>query len=128
MRLYDGGKIIAGLVIFIGLLTFPIWWNHGGEKSIPNPEKPKNGATECVKDVEYMRTTHMKLLNDWRDEVVRDGERKDLVIQGVTYEKSLQNGCMKCHASKKKFCDECHDFTAVKPYCWDCHIQPEETT
>lgn len=124
--MYDGGKIIAGVVIFVGLLTFPIWWNHGGKETLPNPEKPK-GVTECVKDAEYMRSTHMKLLNDWRDEVVREGERADIIIQGHTYEKSLQNGCMKCHTSKKKFCDECHNFTAVKPYCWDCHIQPEET-
>ncbi len=29
---------------------------------------------------------------------------------------SLQNGCMKCHSNKKKFCDECHNYMAVKPY------------
>jgi hypothetical protein len=39
---------------------------------------------------------------------------------------SLQNGCMRCHSNKKKFCDECHNYMAVKPYCWDCHIQPKE--
>jgi len=39
---------------------------------------------------------------------------------------SLQNGCMTCHSNKKKFCDECHNYMAVVPYCWDCHIQPKE--
>ncbi len=126
--MYDGGKIIAGLAFFVVLCAFPILWNHGGEETVPNPEKPKNGATECVKDVEFMRSSHMQLLNDWRDEVVRDGERDDLTIQGQVYEKSLQNGCLKCHSNKVKFCDECHNFAAVYPYCWDCHVIPEETT
>jgi hypothetical protein len=39
---------------------------------------------------------------------------------------SLQNGCMQCHSNKKKFCDECHNYLSVKPFCWDCHIQPAE--
>ena len=38
---------------------------------------------------------------------------------------SLQNECMRCHSNKKKFCDECHNYMAVKPYCWDCHIAAE---
>jgi len=33
---------------------------------------------------------------------------------------------MHCHSNKKKFCDECHNYMAVKPFCWDCHIQPRE--
>ncbi|MBW2266037.1 MAG: hypothetical protein JRF28_07735 [Deltaproteobacteria bacterium] len=41
---------------------------------------------------------------------------------------SLQNTCMSdnCHAKKTEFCDQCHDYTAVEPYCWDCHIVPKE--
>ena len=27
-----------------------------------------------------------------------------------------------CHANKAEFCDRCHNYAAVKPYCWDCHI------
>jgi cytochrome c oxidase subunit 2 len=38
---------------------------------------------------------------------------------------SLQNTCMHCHSNKQKFCDECHTYVAVKPYCWDCHIAPK---
>ena len=33
--------------------------------------------------------------------------------------------CMSCHANKDKFCDRCHDYLAVKPYCWDCHVEPQ---
>jgi hypothetical protein len=69
----------------------------------------------------------MKVLDDWRDEVLRDGDRTPVEVDGVKYEKSLMNGCMKCHTEKKKFCDECHTYTSVKPYCWDCHFLPKET-
>jgi hypothetical protein len=69
----------------------------------------------------------MKLLNDWRDGALRDGDRAPIIIDGVEYDKSLMNGCMKCHTDKKKFCDECHVYASVKPYCWDCHFLPKET-
>ena len=42
------------------------------------------------------------------------------------YEMSLQNTCMECHTSKKEFCDQCHDYMAVAPFCWDCHVAPKE--
>ncbi len=126
MPMYDGGKIITGLAIFVGLMIFPVWYNSiGGAAHVPNPEKPV-GVKHCVQSKEYMRGSHMVLLNNWRDEVIRDGKREAIVVDGVKYDKSLMNGCMKCHASKVKFCDECHNYAAVKPYCWDCHIQPKE--
>ncbi len=124
--MYDGGKIIPGLIIFVGLVTFPIWYNGGKAGDVPKPEKPA-GVTQCVADTEYMRTTHMKMLNDWRDDIVREGGPRTVEVAGVSYPRSLQNGCMKCHTNKQKFCDSCHVYAAVKPYCWDCHIVPEET-
>ena len=75
---------------------------------------------------EFMRAEHMQILNNWRDAVVRDGDRDQIIISGQKYDKSLQNGCMKCHSNKKDFCDKCHNYVAVKPYCWDCHIAPKE--
>jgi len=33
---------------------------------------------------------------------------------------------MKCHSNKKEFCDKCHNYMAVVPYCWSCHIAPKE--
>ncbi len=125
--MYDLGKIIPGLIVFVGLVSFPIWYNGGNAGDIPKPEKPVN-AKECVAATQYMRTTHMQMLNIWRDDVVReDGARKGATVSGTEYQRSLQNGCMKCHTSKKKFCDACHVYTAVTPYCWDCHIAPQET-
>lgn len=125
--MYDKGKIIPGLIVFVGLVTFPIWYgfsNAGGP--LPNPEKPTN-AKECVESTEYMRSSHMVLLNEWRDDIVRSGgTRKGATPDGTEYVKSLQKGCMNCHTSKKRFCDECHNYASVQPYCWDCHLQPKE--
>ena len=125
--MYDKGKIIPGLIVFVGLITFPIWYGFGaGEGHFPQPEKPTN-SEKCVKPVEFMRSSHMVLLNEWRDDIVRSGgTRKGTTEEGIEYIRSLQKGCMNCHTSKKKFCDECHTYASVNPYCWDCHIQPKE--
>ncbi|OIP44026.1 MAG: cytochrome C [Deltaproteobacteria bacterium CG_4_10_14_3_um_filter_60_8] len=125
--MYDLGKIIPGLIVFVGLVSFPIWYNGGDAGAIPKPEKPVL-AKECVADIQYMRTTHMQLLMAWRDDIVREGgARTWATARGTEYNRSLQSGCMKCHTSKKKFCDTCHEYAAVTPYCWDCHIAPQET-
>jgi hypothetical protein len=124
--MYDSGKVFIGLAVFITLILFPIWFNFGGAETLPNPQLPKD-YKQCVESVDFMRSSHMKLLNQWRDEVVRSGKREFIEIAGQKHEKSLQNGCMKCHTSKVKFCDQCHNYAAVNPYCWDCHIQPKET-
>jgi hypothetical protein len=42
--MYDTGKIIPGLIIFVGLITFPIW-SQGG-KAAPAPE-PKLDTPYC---------------------------------------------------------------------------------
>ncbi|MBU0674442.1 MAG: sulfate reduction electron transfer complex DsrMKJOP subunit DsrJ [Proteobacteria bacterium] len=125
--MYDNNKIIPGLIVFVGLITFPIWYGFGSAGHLPIPEKSTK-SKECVESVEYMRTSHMVLLNTWRDGIVRMGEtRHGETADGTPYVRSLQKGCMNCHTSKKKFCDECHTYASVKPYCWDCHLQPKET-
>ncbi len=125
--MYDSGKILTGLAIFVLFVTFPIWYNHGDAGAVPKVEKAANNATQCVRPVDEMRSEHMQLLNEWRDDVLRTGDRSFAVeVDGKKYQKSLMNTCMKCHTSKKKFCDECHDYASVSPYCWDCHVAPED--
>ena len=124
--MYDGGKIITGLFIFVLLVTFPIWYNHGNAGAVPEVQLPKV-AKECVLPAADMRAKHMQLLNAWRDEVLRTGDRSfNVEIAGKEYQKSLMNTCMQCHTSKKKFCDQCHSYASVTPYCWDCHVAPVE--
>jgi len=128
-QMYNQGKIISGLVIFIVLITFPFWYNLG--KAAPAPVRQltpaAKAAKECIRSTEYMRAEHMQLLNDWRNMVVRDGMRLYETSSGKKYEMSLSNTCLECHSNKAEFCDRCHNYASVTPYCWDCHIDnPKE--
>lgn len=123
--MYDGGKIIAGLIIFVGLMLFAVFNNLGSKIEEPKLQKPV-GYKECVRPLEEMKESHMVILNEWRDEVIREGKREMVEAGGQMFEKSLQNGCMHCHTSKEKLCDVCHQFASVYPYCWDCHVAPVE--
>ena len=125
----NAGWIIGGLVIFLVLMTSPIWYNVWSASSADPPElePPPNGSKQCVEPVEYMRSFHMDLLNEWRNKVVRDGERDYAsTANGRTFDMSLSRTCMDCHSNKSEFCDRCHNFAAVNPYCWDCHVEPKE--
>ncbi|MBU1486859.1 sulfate reduction electron transfer complex DsrMKJOP subunit DsrJ [bacterium] len=127
--MYDKGKIIAGLIIFLGLAALPFFYSRG-QTSAPEPDLDtpainQMSKKECVESADFMRANHMKLLDEWRNSAVREGDREYGVIDGVEYDKSLQNTCMRCHSNKKDFCDRCHNYASVKPYCWNCHIAPE---
>ena len=125
MRMYDAGKIIPGIIIAIVFFTFPFWGNFGKAAPPPKLKLPKE-VKQCVEKTAYMRTSHMQLLNHWRNSVVRENNRVYVGMGGKEYNMSLQNGCMKCHSSKAQFCDKCHNYLDIKPYCWDCHLAPKE--
>ena len=125
--MYDTGKIIDGLIIFLILATSPMWYNAvGGDTTLVPDLKIITYAKQCVAPTEYMRINHMNLLNDWRDKVVREGIRYTVAQGGNRYEMSLSNTCMDCHSNKADFCDQCHNYLNVHPYCWDCHVEPKE--
>lgn len=136
MKIYNGGPIFLGILVFLAIALFPFYNNIGKVNAKPEPktdtpeilkyQEEHGGKKECVEPKEYMRAEHMVLINNWRDAVVRSDNRGYLSSTGKRWNMSLQNGCMHCHSSKKKFCDECHNYMAVKPFCWDCHIQPVE--
>ena len=126
--MYDAVKIIGGVIIFLLLLTSPIWYNLASGKAdyLPDPEISTE-ETECVMPVEYMRAEHMDLLNLWRNEVVRENNRIHTAHNGREFNKSLTSTCLSCHPNKSEFCDKCHLFSAVdEPDCWNCHLIPEE--
>lgn len=126
--MYDAGKVIVGILIFLALVTFPIWYNvASGEGSEAPDPKIVTSEKACVAETEYMKTSHMDILNEWRDQVVRTGNRAyHSETLGRPVEASLSNTCMSCHSNKSQFCDECHNYLKVDPYCWDCHIEPKE--
>ncbi|MGE5894127.1 MAG: sulfate reduction electron transfer complex DsrMKJOP subunit DsrJ [bacterium] len=133
MKIYSGGKILIGIVVFFVLAASPFLYNMGKASAKPEPKvdtpeilKLPEAERKCIESKEFMKREHMQLLNDWRDSVIRDGKRIYVSSSGKPYEISLQNTCMRCHSNKKKFCDECHTYMAVNPYCWGCHIAPKE--
>ncbi len=124
--MYNASKIVPGLIIFLGLMTFPFWSNIG-RAAFERPElKMPEFEKECVEAGEWMRSEHMALLDDWRDLAVRDNARMYTNQSGKSFNMSLTETCMssQCHANKAEFCDRCHDSLAVSPYCWDCHVIP----
>jgi hypothetical protein len=125
--MYDAGKVLSGLVIFLALVTSPMWFHlvAGTETGPPDLVLPTNSET-CVQSKEYMRALHMDLLNQWRDDVVRNNDHDHVAPDGTVYDKSLSRTCMSCHSNKQEFCDRCHDYAGVNPYCWDCHVEPRE--
>mgnify|MGYP001767687888 FL=1 len=124
--MYDKNKILTGLAVFVVFMTYPFWNNIGSAAYVrPEIEKPKN-SKECVESVEFMRAEHMAMLNEWRDEVVRDGVHEyHSKANHQAFQKSLTKTCMKCHENKDQFCDKCHATVSVNPYCWDCHVDPK---
>ncbi len=132
-KIYDLNKVAVGLVIFVVIFTIAFWKNLG--KAVP-PPKPKletpaimklpEKDRKCVEDLQFMRERHMRLLVDWREQVVRTGDREYINSQGKKFYISLSNTCMECHTNKSQFCDECHNYVAVVPNCWGCHLTKEQ--
>ena len=120
----DRNKILAGLVVFIAVITLPFWFNMG--KAAPAPEleltAKAKAAKTCVMPTAFMKAEHMQLLDVWRHNVVRNGERAFVNPEGKLFDMSLSNTCLDCHSNKAEFCDRCHNYASVRPYCWDCHI------
>ncbi len=128
-KMYNKDKVLTGLVIFVAIMTFPFWYNHGKAAPAPKAEltKEAKAAKNCVRDKEFMKAEHMQLLDTWRDTVVRNGARMYVNPDGKEFNMSLTNSCLECHSNKAEFCDRCHTYASADPYCWDCHIDnPKE--
>lgn len=125
--MYNAKYIIPGLLVFLALCTAPFWLNACAPTyTRPEIKLPKD-ETQCIEPVEYMRAEHMQILNEWRDKALREGLRSYTASDGRVWEISLQKTCMSCHDDKEGFCDACHTPNSVSPYCWDCHIEPQQT-
>lgn len=111
------------LLVVAAVMTFPFWYAYSGQEKASGPiVKPASG--ECIESADVMRRTHMKMLYQWRDEVVRSNppSQRDYVnSKGVHFNKSLTGTCMNCHTSREEFCDRCHETVSAKPNCFSCH-------
>ncbi len=122
--MYNKKAVIAGIVVFLVICTAPFWTNFGAKYSKPEVALPTD-SNKCVESPEFMRAEHMQLLNEWRDQALRNDNRVYVSSTGKKWEISLQNTCLKCHNDYEQFCDKCHVTNNVDPYCWTCHILPK---
>jgi hypothetical protein len=89
---------------------------------VPQPKSVKGES--CVEPVDEMRRNHMRMLLHQRD---------DTVISGIRTREHSLVGCIGCHADTNdsgeyirvdapgQFCSTCHEYTAVKMDCFQCH-------
>ena len=123
----DRSLIYLGLLVFLAVVAIPFTYNLTAESGkMPELDLPAD-ATQCVESKEFMKSSHMQLLIDWRESQVRDNIRTYVSSDGREFDIGLTNTCLKqCHTSKVEFCDRCHSYAGVQgPYCWDCHLDPE---
>jgi hypothetical protein len=122
--MYNRGWVIAGIIAFIALAAFPVYWYavtpHTPFPELELPTKEK----QCIESLEYMRTNHMRLLDAWRIAVVRDNLFIYTASNGKQFQMNLHRTCMGCHTSRERFCKRCHDYNGVTLPCWDCHVAP----
>jgi hypothetical protein len=123
--MYDSSKIVPGIIAFVFVATLPVWDGSISDdtRKVPELELPQS-KTQCVRSPDFMREEHMNLLGEWRNVVIREGDRSPVLVNGIEYEKSLTGSCMKCHGSRSQFCDRCHQYLSVSLRCWDCHFSP----
>ncbi len=125
--MYDSGKIITGLVIFVLLTTLPFWYNLCDLGAVPtkDPNLSKDmiayaNLPNGVKHppAEDMRTVHMVMLKGFH----ANAEAKLAEQKG---KKMPTMSCLGCHNNKEKTCDSCHAYVGVMPVdCWQCHTKP----
>ena len=127
--IYDKGKIFLGLAIFVALVASPFWYNPvfgTGTTAPPEVKLPKRRAAVRAaegRDAGLAHAGHLRLARDGR---ARRRRGRTATPTAARRQMSLSNTCLGCHEGKKKFCDTCHEYLAVQPFCWDCHFDPKE--
>jgi hypothetical protein len=113
--------ITQSLLLFL-VFAAPVKADENSRIFIPDP--PKGNGETCVEDTAFMRANHMELLMHQRDRTV---------IEGIRTKKHSLKECVACHTvsddygrpvsyqNPKNFCRSCHDYTAVKIDCFECH-------
>ena len=125
--MYNAKAVIIGIVIFVAVFSSPFWTSWIGQDYTKTGVVLPAGEKECIEDTEFMRAQHMRLLDEWRDQTLREENRVyESALNGKKWVISLQNTCLKCHSNYAEFCEKCHVANSVYPYCWTCHIIPTE--
>lgn len=121
---------VAGLAsVVVAVFVLSALPGHAADPSwMPKPARGQ--GDKCVAETDWMRRNHMTVLMHQRDDTVHAGIR--------TSRFSLK-GCVDCHAvkgadgkpvtiaSRDHFCRTCHDYTAVRIDCFECHASRPES-
>ncbi|WP_297047521.1 sulfate reduction electron transfer complex DsrMKJOP subunit DsrJ [uncultured Desulfovibrio sp.] len=125
--MYNAKAVIIGIVIFVAIFSSPFWTSWIGQTYQKTGVVLPAGEKTCIEETEFMRAQHMRLLDEWRDQALREENRVYVsALDGRKWVISLQNTCLKCHSNYTEFCEKCHVANSVYPYCWTCHIIPTE--
>jgi len=113
------GRTLVAVILALAILA-PVAYSvvaRVAASGVEALEKPVSEGTKCIngESAEYMRFHHWERLRGLREEVVREGTRGDISL----------DGCWDCHKSKVRFCDRCHDAATVRPDCFKCHYSPD---
>ena len=125
--MYNAKAVIIGIVIFVAIFSSPFWTSWIGQTYQKTGVVLPAGEKTCIEETEFRRAQHMRLLDEWRDQALREENRVYVsALDGRKWVISLQNTCLKCHSNYTEFCEKCHVANSVYPYCWTCHIIPTE--
>ena len=130
MKLYDRGKIIAGIVIFLILITFPFWYGKGKAVAPPELELDTPAIEQLAgKALRGGCRLHAGQPHEASDRLARrasSGKASALytATDGRVFEMSLTGTCLKCHSNKDQFCDRCHDYVGVEALLLELPYRP----
>lgn len=123
--MYNALGVSAGILIFALIFTSPFWAAWLGRDYTKTGVVLPQDEKYCIENTEFMRANHMRLLNEWRDQALREDNRQYVsALNGKKFSISLQNTCVQCHSNYAEFCEKCHAANSVYPYCWTCHLIP----
>jgi predicted CXXCH cytochrome family protein len=135
MRPRQVGQLLTGLLLALACVNGALAQEAGTRSEpaaasrTPLPFITRGKGEACVAPTEWMRRNHMKALVHKRDETVYEGDRAP---------RFSLNACIACHAvpgadgrpvtanDPKHFCRGCHDYTAVRVDCFECHASRPE--
>ena len=123
--MYKGGRIIASLIIFVGLFTIPFFYNMGKANAGPEIDAQQLANLQSIEPSINMLADHPQLFNQWRNQFVQNGQTVYINSEGKAIDINLEK---LVGDPTNQFCVSCHNYTAVKPTCWDCHSGPEGAT
>lgn len=89
--MYNAKAVIVGIIIFVVLFTSPFWVSLLGKNYTSTGVVLPKDEKECIENVVFMRDQHMRLLNEWRDEALRNENRIYVASNGKKWAISLQD-------------------------------------